>query len=98
MSSPITLVESYFEMIHTHLPLLSEPLPWWLSVVVGTVIMRTMITVPVALYQRKRVKRFVEVQPLVKAWETTLQLQQKQQNATVTDTQFKKLVRDFSIQ
>ncbi|KAJ3403773.1 Cytochrome c oxidase assembly protein cox18, mitochondrial, partial [Chytridiales sp. JEL 0842] len=79
--SPVSLIESYFHLIHSHLPLLTEPLPWWLSIIAGTVLLRTVITGPLALYQRERVRRFMDVQPLLRAWETTIRMQESKSSA-----------------
>ncbi|KAI8836700.1 60Kd inner membrane protein-domain-containing protein [Chytriomyces cf. hyalinus JEL632] len=49
-----------------------ELLPWWAAVVAGTFVFRAVFTLPFAVTQRNRVLRLASLQPVLKAWESTL--------------------------
>ncbi|KAJ3230895.1 Cytochrome c oxidase assembly protein cox18, mitochondrial [Chytriomyces hyalinus] len=49
-----------------------EFLPWWAAVVAGTFVFRAVFTLPFAVTQRNRVLRLASLQPVLKAWESTL--------------------------
>ncbi|KAJ3285233.1 Cytochrome c oxidase assembly protein cox18, mitochondrial, partial [Rhizoclosmatium sp. JEL0117] len=55
-----------FTMLH------SAGLPWGTAVIVGTIAFRVAFTAPIAVVQRRRVERLAAIQPVLRAWETTL--------------------------
>ncbi|KAI9202975.1 60Kd inner membrane protein-domain-containing protein [Polychytrium aggregatum] len=50
-------------------------LPWYATIVISTVVLRSVTTLPLALVQRKRLGRLMGIAPIIKAWEETLKHQ-----------------------
>lgn len=41
-------------------------MPWWLTIAVTTIVLRTCITLPLTIYQQKKSAKLVLLQPVVK--------------------------------
>lgn len=50
-------------------------LPWWASIAAATVILRSALTLPIAIYQQRAVGRMIAVAPMVQSWGETLKNQ-----------------------
>jgi inner membrane protein COX18 len=50
-------------------------LPWWASIAAATVILRSALTLPIAIYQQRAVGRMIAVAPIVQSWGETLKNQ-----------------------
>ncbi|KAI8049583.1 membrane insertase OXA1/ALB3/YidC, partial [Syncephalis plumigaleata] len=46
--------------------------PWWVSLVLGTILVRTVATLPLAVMQQKSTARLLQLQPMLKAWQNTM--------------------------
>ena len=53
--SPVGLLQSMFDVIHS-----TTGLPWWMTIVVGTVCLRTAM-IPLTIYGRKRARKLQEI-------------------------------------
>ncbi|KAI9292242.1 hypothetical protein K502DRAFT_367780 [Neoconidiobolus thromboides FSU 785] len=47
-------------------------LPWWLTISVSTILLRTTITLPIAIYQQKQYQKYRQLKPLLVSWGNTL--------------------------
>lgn len=47
-------------------------LPWWATILGATCILRTSMTLPIAIYQQRIVGRMIELAPLVQSWAAAL--------------------------
>jgi hypothetical protein len=65
--SPHFLLESTLFQLH-------EYMPWGLAIISGTVLFRTIGTLPVAITERKRYVTYAKIVPLLKAWSNTAPL------------------------
>lgn len=70
ISDPITICESVLRTIHD-MPLIEGGVPYWAAIVGLTVFLRTFVTLPIALSQRARQKRYKELEPMIRTWEQT---------------------------
>ncbi|RKP26920.1 membrane insertase OXA1/ALB3/YidC, partial [Syncephalis pseudoplumigaleata] len=48
------------------------PCPWWASLVLGTVLVRTLATLPLSVVQQRSTARLLALQPMLKAWQNTM--------------------------
>ena len=55
----------------------SMGLPWWLSIAVSTLAIRSVITAPLQLKLQSRIQRFKSTQNLLKAWKSSLKNKSK---------------------
>ncbi|CAG8443494.1 11460_t:CDS:2 [Ambispora leptoticha] len=53
--------QSIFEFVRD-----STNLPWWATIIVVTVCLRTVFTLPIAIYQQQRIARIIAIQPVLK--------------------------------
>ncbi|RDD44625.1 Mitochondrial inner membrane protein COX18 [Trichoplax sp. H2] len=58
---PVSCAENLLESIHNGLSL-----PWWMTIAVTTITLRTCITLPLTIYQQKKSAKLVLLQPVVK--------------------------------
>ncbi|KAJ1970261.1 hypothetical protein IWQ62_000090 [Dispira parvispora] len=73
--APVELVQTGFVALHQGLDdwsTLAGGLPWWASIITGTILLRLTI-LPVAIYQQRAQGRQLSLQPIVQGWQTTLQ-------------------------
>ncbi|KAI9363979.1 60Kd inner membrane protein-domain-containing protein [Zopfochytrium polystomum] len=83
---PIDLAAYVFSTLHEGLgPLVHAAIDpyasaWWMAVVIGTVAFRTALTLPLAVVQRRRMKRWLEVQGLIEGWASTLKEGEKRRS------------------
>jgi hypothetical protein len=47
-------------------------LPWWGTIVTSTLLLRTSLTLPIAIYQQRSLGRMLQLAPMVQSWQTTL--------------------------
>lgn len=67
--SPLLAVTAdSFQVLHTSLSI-----PWYGAIVLGTIGLRTAITLPLSLYQRKRLHKALTLQPLLQSWSSIIQ-------------------------
>jgi membrane protein insertase Oxa1/YidC/SpoIIIJ len=50
-------------------------LPWWASIVSATVCLRSVLTLPIAIYQQRAIGRMLAAAPIVQSWGETLKNQ-----------------------
>ncbi|KAI9306418.1 60Kd inner membrane protein-domain-containing protein [Cunninghamella echinulata] len=83
-STPITSIDTYLD---TNLPALITTneyilaaihndlgLPWWSTIVLSTFILRSAMTLPIAVYQQKAVGTMINLAPMVQSWAETLKV------------------------
>ncbi len=58
---PISLVQSFLESVHSY-----THLPWWCTIVLTCVGLRTVITLPLAVHQNKLITKIELLQPTLK--------------------------------
>ncbi|KAF0444828.1 60Kd inner membrane protein-domain-containing protein [Gigaspora margarita] len=46
----------------------STGLPWWATIIFTTIVLRSIFTLPIAIYQQKSYARLLNVQPLINSW------------------------------
>jgi inner membrane protein COX18 len=63
--------QALFITIH-HTTLFGDTCPWWASLVLGTILVRSIATLPLAMMQQKSTSRLLQLQPMLKAWQNTL--------------------------
>lgn len=71
--TPIHLMETFISLIHNS-PVFVEH-PYYISIIFATITLRSLTTLPLAIQQRRRMKRLATVYPILKAWEQTLKRQ-----------------------
>ncbi|KAL0092197.1 60Kd inner membrane protein-domain-containing protein [Phycomyces blakesleeanus] len=49
-------------------------LPWWATIVVATITLRTSMTLPIAIYQQRSMSKMIELAPMVQSWAETLKV------------------------
>jgi membrane protein insertase Oxa1/YidC/SpoIIIJ len=62
---PTVWMESTLFQLHNYMP-------WGLAIISGTLLFRTVGTLPLAIKERKRLLRYTKILPLMKSWENTL--------------------------
>lgn len=50
-------------------------MPWWATIVASTVMLRTSMTLPIAIYQQRSVGKMINLAPMVQSWAETLKVQ-----------------------
>lgn len=50
-------------------------LPWWATIVTGTLILRTSLTLPIAIYQQRSMGTMINLAPMIQSWAETLKNQ-----------------------
>ncbi|KAJ3121782.1 Cytochrome c oxidase assembly protein cox18, mitochondrial [Nowakowskiella sp. JEL0407] len=68
--NPVALSTRLLSFVHSDLSL-----PWYLSIISSTLLLRTTITFPIALIQRNRVDRLRSLSAILKAWESSYRKQ-----------------------
>ncbi|PVV05051.1 hypothetical protein BB560_000430 [Smittium megazygosporum] len=76
-SSPFLfqLAQALLETLNEGVVILSvhvPGLPWWGTVVVAAIILRTATTLPIVIYQRRAEKRLADLAPLLSSWNNAL--------------------------
>lgn len=69
LPSILALNESILNTIH------HAGLPWWATIVTGTLILRTSLTLPIAIYQQRSMGTMINLAPMVQSWAETLKSQ-----------------------
>jgi membrane protein insertase Oxa1/YidC/SpoIIIJ len=59
-------------MIWLHTPLDGVVLPWWSSIVLGTLVLRTCITLPMAVAQHRSTAHLIQLRPALTAWSNAI--------------------------
>ncbi|PVU98166.1 hypothetical protein BB561_000082 [Smittium simulii] len=70
------LTETLIETVHTGWNFFGLAVPgcsWWVSIVLSTVILRSFVTLPVAVYQQRTLKKVMSLKPLVTSWARSIQ-------------------------
>ncbi|CAO3591804.1 unnamed protein product [Absidia cylindrospora] len=49
-------------------------LPWWASIMMGTLALRTSLTLPVAVYQQRAIAKMINLAPMIQSWAETLKV------------------------
>ncbi|KAI8328169.1 60Kd inner membrane protein-domain-containing protein [Choanephora cucurbitarum] len=57
--------ESILQTIHTSLP-------WWATIVSSTILLRSCLTLPIAIYQQQSIGTMIQLAPMVQSWGETL--------------------------
>lgn len=65
----LTLNESVLTTIH------DVGLPWWATILAGTLILRTSLTLPIAIYQQRSMGKMINLAPMIQSWAETLKVQ-----------------------
>ncbi|KAI9270363.1 60Kd inner membrane protein-domain-containing protein [Phascolomyces articulosus] len=67
---PIVLAanESVIQALHAQLP-------WWASIMGFTCLLRSCLTLPIAIYQQKSVGKMIQLAPMIQSWGSTLRTQ-----------------------
>ncbi|KAJ1555611.1 Cytochrome c oxidase assembly protein cox18, mitochondrial [Cladochytrium tenue] len=78
-TTPVDLLAAYFAQSHMAVEPLVQALgggayapTWWAGVIAGTVVLRLALTAPLAVVQRRRMRRWAEVQGMIGGWASTL--------------------------
>lgn len=50
-------------------------MPWWATIVASTLILRTSMTLPIAIYQQRSVGTMINLAPMIQSWAETLKVQ-----------------------
>lgn len=50
-------------------------MPWWATIVAGTLLLRTTMTLPIAIYQQRAVGKMINLAPMIQSWAETLKVQ-----------------------
>lgn len=61
--------ESIFYSIH------NAGLPWWATIVTSTLLLRSSMTLPIAIYQQRAMGKMINLAPMVQSWAETLKIQ-----------------------
>ena len=71
LSAPLVALQGFFDALHV-----GGGLPWWAAVVGGAVLLRSAVTLPVAVYQQRNAARMeLDAAPYVAAWRDKLAVQ-----------------------
>lgn len=49
-------------------------LSWWAAIMLGTLALRTSLTLPVAVYQQKAIGKMINLAPMIQSWAETLKV------------------------
>ncbi|KAI9481503.1 MAG: 60Kd inner membrane protein-domain-containing protein, partial [Benjaminiella poitrasii] len=61
--------ESIFFAIH------NTGLPWWVTIVTSTLLLRSAMTLPIAIYQQRSIAKMINLAPMIQSWAETLKVQ-----------------------
>lgn len=61
--------ESVLNMIH------DTGLPWWGTILLGTLFLRTSLTLPIAIYQQRSMGKMINLAPMIQSWAETLKVE-----------------------
>lgn len=50
-------------------------MPWWGAIVAGTMLLRTTMTLPIAIYQQRAMGKMINLAPMIQSWAQTLKVQ-----------------------
>ncbi|KAG2231991.1 ribosomal L38e protein family-domain-containing protein [Thamnidium elegans] len=53
----------------------STGLPWWATIVAGTLVLRSTLTLPIAIYQQRSMGTMINLAPMITSWAETLKVQ-----------------------
>jgi inner membrane protein COX18 len=65
----LAMNESIFYQIH------NAGLPWWATIVTSTLLLRSSMTLPIAIYQQRAMGKMINLAPMVQSWAETLKVQ-----------------------
>jgi membrane protein insertase Oxa1/YidC/SpoIIIJ len=65
----LALNESVLMTIH------DAGLPWWATILAGTLALRSTLTLPIAIYQQRSMGKMINLAPMVQSWAETLKVQ-----------------------
>jgi membrane protein insertase Oxa1/YidC/SpoIIIJ len=74
LAEPISWCEASLRTIHG-LPILEGGVPYWMAIVGLTVLLRTCVTLPIALRQRSKREQHKALAPIIQSWEKTFRHQ-----------------------
>ncbi|KAI8141175.1 60Kd inner membrane protein-domain-containing protein [Fennellomyces sp. T-0311] len=60
--------ESVIQTVHAQLP-------WWATIMGLTVVLRSSLTLPIAIYQQHSVGKMIQLAPMIQSWGSTLRTQ-----------------------
>ncbi|ORE09345.1 hypothetical protein BCV72DRAFT_201833 [Rhizopus microsporus var. microsporus] len=49
--------------------------PWWTTIIASTLLLRSTLTLPIAVYQQRSVGKMIELAPMIQSWAETLKVQ-----------------------
>lgn len=58
----------------------SAGLPWWGTILAGTLFLRTSLTLPIAIYQQRSMGKMINLAPMVQSWAETLKVEVAKQS------------------
>ncbi|KAI8368036.1 60Kd inner membrane protein-domain-containing protein [Blakeslea trispora] len=58
-------------ILHT----IHDSLPWWATIVSSTILLRSCLTLPIAVYQQQSLGKMIQLAPMVQSWGETLKQQ-----------------------
>ncbi|KAI7868243.1 60Kd inner membrane protein-domain-containing protein [Spinellus fusiger] len=64
----LSVHQDILETVHT------TGLPWWATIVASTLVLRTSMTLPIAIYQQRSLGRRLSLAPMVQSWGETLKV------------------------
>ncbi|KAI9595353.1 60Kd inner membrane protein-domain-containing protein [Syncephalis fuscata] len=64
--------QSLLISLHEAISFAGTACPWWATLMIGTVVVRTLFTLPIAIAQQRSTARLLGLQPMLKAWQETL--------------------------
>lgn len=70
LAEPISWIEMSLRGLH-NLPIVEGGIPYWAAIVSLTILLRTCVTLPIALKQRSRQQQYKSLAPIIKSWENT---------------------------
>ncbi|KAL7313245.1 hypothetical protein PS15m_007012 [Mucor circinelloides] len=50
-------------------------MPWWATIVASTLLLRTTMTLPIAIYQQRAMGKMINLAPMIQSWAETLKVQ-----------------------
>ena len=72
----LAMNETILQSIH------SIGLPWWGTILAGTLFLRTTMTLPIAVYQQRSMGKMINLAPMVQSWAETLKVQVTKESAS----------------
>ncbi|KAI8646218.1 60Kd inner membrane protein-domain-containing protein [Parasitella parasitica] len=55
-------------------------MPWWATIAASTLLLRTTMTLPIAIYQQRSIGTMINLAPMVQSWAETLKVQLAKEN------------------